>query len=88
MEMRIRLPELMERAKIPTAYALAKASKDRISMSTAHRLVKAGGAVRYLDSEVLDVLCDVFEVTDLNDLLEREAPRTADGVIAAGASAT
>ena len=62
MDVRIRLPELMAQAEIPTAYALSLKSGERISMSTAHRLVRAKGVVRYFDADLLDVLCDVFGV--------------------------
>jgi DNA-binding Xre family transcriptional regulator len=62
MDVRIRLPELMRDGDVPTAYALSRKSEGRISMSTAHRLVGARGAVRYIDAELLDALCDVFDV--------------------------
>ena len=77
MDVRIRLPELMKAAAIDNAHALSKASGGRISMTTAYRLVAAGGKVRYLDSNLLDVLCDVFGVSDLNVLLEREQKKRA-----------
>lgn len=73
MDVRIRLPELMGKAGIPTAYALSMRSGERISMSTAHRLVRAGGAVRYLDVDLLDVLCEVFAVGP-EKLLTQEPP--------------
>lgn len=73
MDVRIRLPELMKAADVPTAYALSMRSGERISMSTAHRLVAAQGAVRYLDANLLDVLCEVFEVGP-EDLLTQDPP--------------
>jgi DNA-binding Xre family transcriptional regulator len=58
---RIRLPELLNE-EIPTAYAIAKASVDRISLSAAHRLVRARGAVRRYDADVLEALCEMFDI--------------------------
>ena len=78
MDVRIRLPELMQKAEIPTAYALSIRSGERISMSTAHRLVRAKGAVRYLDADLLDVLCDVFGVGP-EALLTQDPPPSASG---------
>lgn len=59
---------LKERSLSP--YAVAKAD-DRISLSALYRLRKSRGRVRYLDTTLLDALCDVFNV-DLCDLLERD----------------
>lgn len=58
---RIRLPELLNK-DIPTAYAIAKASKDRISMSAAHRLVAKRGAVQRYDADLLEALCEMFDI--------------------------
>lgn len=44
-----------------TAYQLAIASEDRISMSMAYRLGRTG-AFRCLSPEQLDALCDVLRV--------------------------
>ncbi len=74
MDVRIRLPELMRDAHVPTAYALSILSGERISMSTAHRLVKAQGVVRYLDADLLDVLCEVFNVGPEKLLTQAEPP--------------
>ena len=76
MDVRIRLPELMKAAGVPTAYALSMRSGERIPMTTAHRLVAAEGAVRYLDANLLDVLCAVFGVPD-GALRTREPPPSA-----------
>jgi DNA-binding Xre family transcriptional regulator len=63
MRMRLRLPELLEERKPPlTAYALAKASNGRISMSTAYRLTKLRGQVATFDRDVLIALCDALHV--------------------------
>ena len=60
---RVRLPELLEEhKKIPTAYAIAKASKGRISLSAAHRLVRAEGAVQRYDADVIEALCEMFGI--------------------------
>ena len=50
MLMRLRLPELLEQRGL-SAYALAKQSKQRISMSTAYRLVKLRGRVQNFDAD-------------------------------------
>lgn len=72
MQMRLRLPELLTEHKPPlTAYAVAKASKDRISLSTIYRLNRNRGRVTSFDGELLEALCDVFGVAP-GALLERE----------------
>ena len=58
--MRIRLPELLPEGM--TAYQLAKASGDRISLSTAYRLVRLKGRVANFDADMLAALCDVLGV--------------------------
>ena len=68
--MRVRLAELMEPRGL-TAYALAQQSDGRISTSALYRLLKTDGRARYLDSELLDALCDVLDV-EPSELLERE----------------
>lgn len=68
--MRIRIPELMARRKIKTAYALAKASDKSIPITTAQRLVAAKGNVERVDMKTLDALCSVFNVGP-GELLER-----------------
>jgi DNA-binding Xre family transcriptional regulator len=45
-----------------TAYQLAKASEDRISLSTAYRLVRMKGRVANSDAGMLAALCDVLRV--------------------------
>jgi DNA-binding Xre family transcriptional regulator len=72
MPMRLRLPELLAEHKPPmTAYAVAKASDDRISLSTIYRLNRSRGRVASFDAELLEALCDVFGVGPAA-LLERE----------------
>lgn len=58
---RVRLPELLNE-DIKTAYALAKASHGRISLSAAHRLVRARGMVQRYDADVLEALCEMFRI--------------------------
>jgi DNA-binding Xre family transcriptional regulator len=70
--MRVRLAELLELRGM-TAYAVAQQSDGRISTSALYRLIKSGGRARYLDSDLLDALCDVFDV-EPGELLEREPP--------------
>ena len=72
MEMRIRLPELLEHHKPPlTAYQVAKQSSGRIPPATLHRLVKNRGVVKYIDADLLDALYDVLQLKRLDQLLER-----------------
>jgi DNA-binding Xre family transcriptional regulator len=73
MEMRLRLPELMD-AKGWSAYQLSKATSGRVSMSTAYRLARMRGRIQTFDAEMLEALCDVFNVTP-GELLERETKR-------------
>jgi len=75
MEMRLRLPELLKEHNI-TAYALAKRSQGRISLSTIYRLSRNKGVVESFDAETLEALCDVLQVKP-GDLLEREQKRRA-----------
>jgi DNA-binding Xre family transcriptional regulator len=70
MEMRLRLPELLEEHKT-TAYAIAQQSDGRIDQSTLYRLTRKRGVVRYLDTTLLEALCDVLGV-EPGALLERE----------------
>lgn len=67
--MRLRLPELLDERGM-TPYALARASGGRIDMSQAYRLTRSRGQVRYLDTRLLEALCDVLEVKP-GELLER-----------------
>lgn len=62
LDMRLRIPELMERkgSTIRTAYALAKASG--LSMTNAHHLVNERGRVSRVDMRTLDALCRAFQV--------------------------
>jgi hypothetical protein len=70
--MRLRLPELLTEHKPPlTAYAVAKASKNRISLTTIYRLCRAEGRASTFDGELLEALSDVFGV-EPGKLLERE----------------
>lgn len=67
---RIRLPELLSE-EVPTAYAIAMASKDRISLSAAHRLVAKRGIIQRYDADLLEALCEIFNVGP-GELLELE----------------
>lgn len=70
MEMRIRYPELLAEHGI-TPYKLHVLSGGRIPLSTAYRLAKKGGAVRFIDSQLLDALCDTLGV-EPTELLTRD----------------
>lgn len=69
MEMRIRLKEMLKQHKL-TPYAVAQLD-ERISLSALYRLRRANGRARYLDSTLLDALCDVFKC-EPGELLQRE----------------
>ena len=71
--MRLRLAELMKDRGL-TAYAVAKQSGGRVSTSALYRLLRADGRARLLDAELLEALCDVFDVGP-GELLERDSPR-------------
>lgn len=72
--MRVRIAELLEKSG-KTAYALSQESDGRISTSAIYRLLANDGRARYLDSQLLDALCDVFEVGP-GELLEHDGRRT------------
>jgi DNA-binding Xre family transcriptional regulator len=71
MEMRLRIPELLQ-ARGLTAHAVAKRSKGRIDSSTLYRIVRARGAMEYFHGPLMEALCDVLDVAP-GDLLERDA---------------
>jgi DNA-binding Xre family transcriptional regulator len=68
--MRLRVKELLADRGM-TAYGLSKASKGKISLSAAYRLAR--GEIRAVPIEVLDVLCQVFEIRDPGPLFTRDA---------------
>jgi DNA-binding Xre family transcriptional regulator len=72
--MRLRLPELLPPGMTP--YQLAKASGERISLSTAYRLVQRKGRVANFDADMLAALCDVLGVQP-GDLFEITPKRKA-----------
>lgn len=66
--MRLRVPELLAERGM-TAYRLSKESGGRISLTAAYRLAR--GEFAAVSAEVLDALCDVFEIDDPGPLFER-----------------
>lgn len=74
IDMRFKLPELMEARGIPTAYALAKQSGGTIPITTANRLVVAKGRPKRIDMETLEALCDLLQC-EPGELFERETPK-------------
>lgn len=68
--MRLRFPELLDERRM-TAYALSRAPGDRISMSTAYRLMRRQGRVQFVDMQLLDALCDTLQIGPAQ-LFERE----------------
>lgn len=77
MLMRIRINELLA-SRGMTPYALAKASRGRISMSTAYRLKESEGRLETYAAEMLEAMCEIFEVGP-GDLLERDTPSKRKG---------
>lgn len=73
MDMRVRLQELLKSSGM-TVYAVSKATGGRVSTAALYRLGRRNGRVRYLDTEMLDALCEVFGV-GLADLLERDTTK-------------
>lgn len=59
--LRLRVPELLEERGW-TAYRLAKESGGRISLPTAHRLVRYGGRLLQFRASILEALCDTLGV--------------------------
>lgn len=74
LDMRLRLPELMAAKGIGTAYALSKASKGALTITTAQRLIDAAGHPKRIALETLDTLCDVLDVSPA-ELFERDKPK-------------
>ena len=68
-----------------TAYAIAKRSTGRISISTAYRLVEMEGRLETFGADILDALCDVLAV-EPDALFERNGTVRATGT-AAGTAA-
>jgi len=73
MSVRLKLPELLDDRGL-TAYAVVQQSNGRIKESTLYRLMRGGGTVRYLDTNLLDALCDILDLSP-GDLLERDVTR-------------
>jgi len=71
MLMRLRIPELLAEHGL-TPYALSRRSDGRISMSTAYRLRENEGQLETFSGELLEALCDVFNV-EPGELLERDS---------------
>ncbi|MGH7514083.1 MAG: helix-turn-helix domain-containing protein [Gemmatimonadales bacterium] len=71
--MRLRLPELLK-ARDMTPYALAQASRGRISMSLAYRMQRERGAFKCLSPDAIDALCEILGV-EPGDLFERASQK-------------
>jgi DNA-binding Xre family transcriptional regulator len=61
MPLRLRLPELLEKRGM-TPYAFSKATKGRVSMSTAYRIVRMRGRLQTFEATLLEAMCEVFRV--------------------------
>lgn len=70
-----------------TAYAIAKRSTGRISISTAYRLVEMEGRLETFGADILDALCDVLAV-EPDALFERNGDGRATGTAAGKATGT
>jgi len=73
MDMRLRIPELLAEKGV-TAYAVARDSNERISISTIYRLTKSKGRLETYSSHLMEALCDVLDVSP-GELLERDKKR-------------
>lgn len=73
--MRVRIPELLA-ARQMTPYAVAKASRGRISMSAAYRLARERGKFQFFDADLLEALCDVLVIAP-TELFERDTQPVA-----------
>ena len=69
--MRVRMSELMRSRGIKTAYMVAQRSNGAISQNVAYRLVKSDGRFQKFGADLLDALCDLFDVAP-GELLEYE----------------
>ena len=78
LDMRLTLPELMAARGLKTAYSLERYAKGALTMSSAHRLVKAAGKPKRVDLATLDALCDVFGV-EPGELWERDTKKRKAG---------
>jgi DNA-binding Xre family transcriptional regulator len=65
------MSELMRSRGIKTAYMVAQRSNGAISQNVAYRLVKADGRFQKFGEDLLDALCDLFDVGP-GELLEYE----------------
>jgi len=70
-DVRLRIPELMERKGWTTGYQLAKNANGRISPTNAYHLVEHEGEISRVSMKMLDALCEIFGVTE-KELLSRE----------------
>jgi hypothetical protein len=68
-----------------TAYAIAKRSSGRISISTAYRLVEMEGRLETFGADILEALCDVLAV-EPDALFERNGEGRATGTAAVTAA--
>lgn len=74
MDMRLRIPELLTEKDV-NAYQVSKRSAGRISLSTAYRLKRDKGRLQSFNAEMLEALCDIFDVTP-GELFERDKKRS------------
>ncbi len=69
-----------------TAYALAKQSDGRISLSTSYRLCRMNGRLESFEAAALEALCDVLGVTP-GELFERDGVKAVRSAQTATSSA-
>ena len=80
MDMRLRLPELLEQHEPPlSAYAVAKASNGRVNESTLYRIVRARGEVGLFAADLCQALCEVLNIGPA-ELFELAPPRPVEPV--------
>ena len=71
--LRLRLRELLKERDM-SPYAFSKATRGRVSMSTAYRVVRMRGRLAMFDAKLLDAICDVLQV-EPGELFERKRKR-------------
>jgi DNA-binding Xre family transcriptional regulator len=73
MDMRLRLPELLDERKT-TAYQVAKDSGGRILPATLYRIAREEGRVKLFSADLCEALCDVLKVQP-GELFELETEK-------------
>jgi hypothetical protein len=73
MDMRIRLPELLDEYGT-NAHALAMASNKRLALNTVYKLVARRGVVKYMDAGTLQAIYETLKLKSRDELLSPDPP--------------